>query len=257
MSVISLINNKGGVGKTTTAVHLASGLRRLGQRVLLIDLDAQASASLSLGCERENLEPSIAAMLYRDIDPKEVIREAPGADIDLITGSERLQSADVRLAGELGREKILADVLEGIKPRYDLVILDCPPSLALLPVNAIVASKWFVVPVEPHYLALEGLGSMLDTVQSIRQEIGTAAELLGIVITRADFRAKATEQAIEMLREEHGDTMFDTVVRGNVRVSEASSFGTTVFDHAPNSTGASAYRKLTQEVFDRVQTKTS
>lgn len=256
MSILSLINNKGGVGKTTTAVHLADGLQHQGAKVLLVDLDAQASASLSLGCEREDLEPSIATMLYQDPEPREVIRRAPGAEIDLITGSEQLQSADVRLAGELGRERILDDLLRSIRSSYDVIILDCPPSLALLPVNAIVASDWFIVPVEPHYLALEGVGSMLDTVQSIRQEIGEAATLLGVVVTRADFRAKATKQAIEMLHEEHGDTMFDTVVRGNVRVSEATSFGTTVFEHAPNSTGAEAYRNLTKEVLDRLNSKT-
>lgn len=256
MSTLALINNKGGVGKTTTAVHLAEGLSRQGKDVLLVDLDAQASASLSLGCEREGLEPSIATLLYQDIDPREAVRPAPGATIDLITGSEQLQNADIRLAGELGRERILADILEGIETYYDVVILDCPPSLALLPVNAIVASDWFIVPVEPHYLALEGVGSMLDTVQSIRQEIGEAAGLLGIVVTRADFRAKATKQAIEMLREEHGETVFGTVVRGNVRVSEATSFGTTVFEHATNSTGAEAYRKLTEEVANRLNEKT-
>lgn len=256
MSTLALINNKGGVGKTTTAVHLAEGLSRQGEEVLLADLDAQASASLSLGCEREELEPSVATLLYQDIDPEEVIRKAPGADLDLITGSEKLQSADIRLAGELGRERILADTLQDVESAYDVIILDCPPSLALLPVNAIVASDWFIVPVEPHYLALEGVGSMLDTVQSIRTEIGEAAELLGVVVTRADFRAKATEQAIEMLRKEHGDTMFDSIVRGNVRVSEATSFGTTVFEHAPKSTGAKAYRSLTQEVISRLNGKT-
>jgi len=255
MSTLALINNKGGVGKTTTAVHLAGGLSREGKDVLLIDLDAQASASLSLGCERGELEPSVASLLYQNINPEEVIRKAPGADLDIITGSEKLQSADIRLAGELGREKILDDILQDIEPHYDVIILDCPPSLALLPVNAIVASDWFIVPVEPHYLALEGVGSMLDTVQSIRQEIGEAAELLGVVVTRADFRAKATEQAIEMLREEHGSTMFETVVRGNVRVSEATSFGTTVFEHAPNSTGAEAYQDLTEEVMNRLNGK--
>ena len=255
MSTLALINNKGGVGKTTTAVHLAEGLNRQGEKVLLVDLDAQASASLSLGCERGELEPSVASLLYQDMDPDEVIRKAPGADLDLVTGSEKLQNADIRLAGELGRERILADILEDVESHYDVIILDCPPSLALLPVNAIVASDWFIVPVEPHYLALEGVGSMLDTVQSIREEIGEAAELLGVVVTRADFRAKATEQAIEMLREEHGDTMFDTVVRGNVRVSEATSFGTTVFEHAPSSTGAEAYRSLTREVVSRLNGK--
>jgi chromosome partitioning protein len=255
MSALALINNKGGVGKTTTAVHLAEGLSRQGEKVLLVDLDAQASASLSLGCDRRELEPSVANLLYQDIAPDEVIRKAPGAELDLVTGSEKLQSADIRLAGELGRERILASILEDIEPHYDTIILDCPPSLALLPVNAIVASDWFIVPVEPHYLALEGVGSMLDTVQSIQKEIGEAAKLLGVVVTRADFRAKATEQAIDMLREEHGDTMFDTVVRGNVRVSEATSFGTTVFEHAPNSTGAEAYRNLTQEVVSRLNGK--
>lgn len=256
MSTLALINNKGGVGKTTTAVHLAGGLSRQGKDVLLIDLDAQASASLSLGCERGELEPSVATLLYREVSPEEVIRRAPGADLDIITGSEKLQSADIRLAGEYGREKILADVLEKLEPNYDMVILDCPPSLALLPVNAIVAADWFIIPVEPHYLALEGVGSMLDTVHSIRQQIGDAAELLGIVVTRADFRAKATEQAIEMLREEHGDKVFETVVRGNVRVAEATSFGTTVFEHAPSSTGAEAYQSLTKEVMSRINGKT-
>ncbi|MCS3645404.1 chromosome partitioning protein [Salinibacter ruber] len=252
MGRIALINNKGGVGKTTTATHLADGFVREGRDALLVDLDAQASASLSLGCEREDLEPSIATCLYEEISVEKVIRTPPGSDVDLITGSARLQNADVRLAGELGRERILQEVLKEVDSQYDHVILDCPPSLSLIPINAIVASDWLVVPVEPHYLALEGVGSMLDTVESIKKEIGDSARLLGIVVTRADFRAKATKQAIEMLRREHGDTIFDTVVRGNVRVSEASSYGTTVFNHSPNSTGAEAYHKLTKEVLNRL-----
>jgi chromosome partitioning protein len=252
MGRIALINNKGGVGKTTTATHLADGFVREGRDALLVDLDAQASASLSLGCEREDLEPSIATCLYEEISAEKVIRTPPGSDVDLITGSARLQNADVRLAGELGRERILQEVLKEVDSQYDHVILDCPPSLSLIPINAIVASDWLVVPVEPHYLALEGVGSMLDTVESIKKEIGDSARLLGIVVTRADFRAKATKQAIEMLRREHGDTIFDTVVRGNVRVSEASSYGTTVFNHSPNSTGAEAYHKLTKEVLNRL-----
>ena len=252
MSKIALINNKGGVGKTTTATHLADGLVQKGRKVLLVDLDAQASASLSLGCEREDLEPSIATCLYEETSTDEVIQTPSGSDMDLITGSAQLQNADVRLAGELGRERVLQEVLEEVQPQYDHIILDCPPSLSLIPINAIVASDWLVIPVEPHYLALEGVGSILDTVESVKQEIGDSARLLGIVVTRADFRAKATEQAINMLRKEHGDIIFDTVVRGNVRVSEAASYGTTVFEHSPNSTGAEAYRNLTEEVVSRL-----
>lgn len=252
MNKIALINNKGGVGKTTTATHLADGLTREEKDVLLVDLDAQASASLSLGCERGELEPSIATCLYEGIPTQEAVRTPPGSDMDLITGSDQLQNADVRLARELGRERILQEVLEEIEPQYDYIILDCPPSLSLIPINAIVASDWLVVPVEPHYLALEGVGSMLDTVESIKKEIGDSARLLGLVVTRADFRAKATEQAVEMLRQEHGKMMFDTVVRGNVRVSEAASYGTTVFEHSPTSTGAEAYRNLTRELLDRL-----
>lgn len=252
MSVLALINNKGGVGKTTTAIHLADGASRQGEDVLLVDLDAQASASLALGCERDNLEPSIGTVLYEGVAAGEAIRKAPGADIDLLTGSESLKNADVRLAGEYGREQLLDDALSPLRDDYDLIFLDCPPSLSLLPVNAIVAAEYFIVPVEPHYLALEGIGSLLDTIDSVRQGIGTAAELLGVVVTRADFRAKATEQIVDLLREEHGEAVFDSIVRGNVRVSEATSFGVTVFEHAPGSTGANAYRTLSQEVLDRL-----
>lgn len=256
MSTLALINNKGGVGKTTTAVHLADGLARTGARVLLVDLDAQASASLALGVEREDLEPSIATALYDDQPIGTVTREAPGADVDLVPGSESLKSADIRLAQEYGRERLLQRLLEPAAERYDHVVLDCPPSLSLLPINSIVAADWFLVPVEPHYLSLEGVGSLLDTVEDVRTGIGEAAELLGLVVTRADFRAKATQQVIDLLREEHGEAVFDTVIRGNVRLSEATSFGVSVFEHAPQSTGADGYRSLTDEVLERLSART-
>lgn len=252
MSILALINNKGGVGKTTTALHLADGASRNGHDVLLVDLDAQASASLALGCDRNDLAPSTGTVLYDGVPAADAVREAPGADVDLLTGSESLKNADVRLASAYGRERLLDEALSPLADQYDLIVLDCPPSLSLLPVNAIVASDYFIVPVEPHYLALEGIGSLLETVDEVRNGIGTAADLLGMVITRADFRAKATEQIIDLLREEHGEAVFDSVVRGNVRISEATSFGVTVFEHAPNSPGAEAYQALTTEVLDRL-----
>lgn len=252
MSVIALINNKGGVGKTTTAVHLAAGMAEAGKEVLIVDLDAQASASLALGVDRDEQEPSIATALYEDEPIHNVIRRAPGASVDLVTGSESLRAVDIRLADTLGRERLLERVLSPVEASYDAIILDCPPSLSLLPINAIVYADWFIVPVEPHYLSLEGLGSLLDTVGEVRDAIGEAAELLGIVATRADYRAKATTQVMDVLRTEHGDSVFETVIRGNVRLSEATSFGVSVFDHAPDSSGATAYRSFTEEVVARL-----
>ena len=252
MSVLALINNKGGVGKTTTAVHLAAGLAERGRRVLLVDLDAQASASLALGVDRDDLEPSIATALFDDASLTDVARPAPGADVDLVTGSESLKSADIRLSQEWGRERLVERLVDPVRNAYDLILLDCPPSLSLLPINALVASDGYIVPVEPHYLSLEGVGSLLDTVADVRDGIGDVAELVGIVVTRADFRATATQQVVDLLREEHGDAVFDTVVRGNVRLSEAASYGVPVFDHAPSSTGADAYEALTDEVLARL-----
>lgn len=247
---VSLINNKGGVGKSTTAIHLADGCRREGKDVLLVDLDAQGSASLALGCD--DMEPSIGTVLYDGADPNDVIRTPPGSQIDLVTGSPSLKNADIRLSQEYGREQLLADALEPIEDQYDVIFLDCPPSLSLLPVNAVVASEYFLVPVEPEYLALEGIGSLLDTIHEIREGIGTAAQLLGIVVAQADFRANSTKQIIELLREEHGATVFGTVVRGNVRISEAASYGIPVYEHAPSSTGARAYEELTKEFLHRL-----
>lgn len=252
MSVLALINNKGGVGKTTTAVHLAAGMAERERRVLLVDLDAQASASLALGVDRDDLEPSIATALFDDASLSDVARPAPGADVDLVTGSESLKSADIRLSQEWGRERLVERLVDPVRSAYDVVILDCPPSLSLLPINALVGSDWYIIPVEPHYLSLEGVGSLLDTVGDVRDGIGDVADLLGIAVTRADFRAKATQQVIDLLREEHGDLVFGTVVRGNVRLAEAASYGVPVFEHAPSSTGAEAYEALTDEVLDRL-----
>lgn len=248
--VISLINNKGGVGKSTTAIHLADGCQREGKNVLLVDLDAQGSASLALGCDE--MEPSIGTVLYDGADPSDVVRTPPGSRIDLITGSPSLKDADIRLSQEYGRERLLSDALKPVEDQYDVIFLDCPPSLSLLPVNAIVASEYFLIPVEPEYLALEGVGSLLDTVHEIREGIGTASELLGILVVQADFRANSTEQIIEILREEHGAAVFSTVIRGNVRISEAASYGVPVYEHAPSSTGAQAYDKLTEEFLQRL-----
>ena len=251
MAVISLINNKGGVGKTTTAVNLAAGVARKGKSVLLVDLDAQASASLSLGLSHGQLEPSTADVLLDGLDVTEARSELTEG-ISLLPGSPDLKDTDINLAAQYGREKKLQRALGDARKDYDMILLDCPPSFSLLPVNALVAADYFLVPVTPQYLSLEGVGNLLDTVDEIRDGIGSVASVLGIVITQADYRSTATKEVVEVLRDRYGRRVFETEVRVNVRLSEAPSYGQSIFEYAPTSTGAEAYEHLTEELLRRL-----
>jgi chromosome partitioning protein len=265
MHVLALINNKGGVGKTTTAVSLAAAWAASGHRVLLIDLDGQGSASLAVGLERSELRSGAAGLLYDGVTVGEVAlpvaakRLASPADnvqgtLDIVPGPESLRAADLRLGGEIGRERILRQSLrqEGVLKAYDAVILDCPPALGILAANALCASDGFLVPVRPHYLALEGLGSVLDAADLVRTRLNADAKLTGIVVTQADFRSNATADVINVLQEEHGGDVLSTIVRVNVRLAEAPSYGRSIFAHAPSSHGAEAYRALADEVWERI-----
>jgi len=251
--IISLINNKGGVGKTTTAVNLAAGLIGKNRRILLIDLDSQGSASLSLGIARHDLPPSSANVLLNRVPIQTVIRKTTIKGLDLITGSMDLANADLSLSDVNGREKQLKSAIETIRNNYDFIIMDCPPSLSLLPINALVATDAYIIPVTPQYLALEGLANLMDVVEKIRQGIGTTAILLGIVLTLVDYRVRATKEIIDMLRGHYGHQIFKTEIRINVRLSEAPSFGKTIFDYDKTSTGAESYRNLAIEVTQRCQ----
>ena len=251
--IISLINNKGGVGKTTTAVNLAAGLVGKNRRILLIDLDSQGSASLSLGIARQDLSPSSSDVLLNRVPIQTVIRKTAIKGLDLLTGSMDLANADLSLSDVNGREKQLRSAIEPIRNDYDFIIMDCPPSLSLLPINALVATDAYIIPVTPQYLALEGLANLMDVVEKIRQGIGTTAILLGIVLTLVDYRVRATKEIIDMLRGHYDRQIFKTEIRVNVRLSEAPSFGKTIFDYDKTSTGAESYRNLAIEVTQRCQ----
>jgi len=251
---LALVNNKGGVGKTTTAVNLAAGFAAGGRKVLLADLDAQGSASLSLGLSRADLQPGTAEVILSDHPVRDAIRPSYIAGLDVLPGSLGLASADLVLSDVKGREAILKTVLSPIRSDYFFMVLDCPPSLGLLSVNALVASDFFLIPVTPDYLSLEGLINFLDAVERIRAGIGKTGDLLGIVLTLADHRLNVTEEISRMIRRHYGKTVFRTEVRGNVRLKEAPSFGKTIFDYAARSSGAEAYWKLTKEVLSRLGT---
>lgn len=246
--VLALVNNKGGVGRTTTAVNLSAGLANRNHQILLVDLDSQGSASLSLGVNRADLKPSSADVLLGGMSIQRAIRPTTIKGLDLLTGSMELANADLVLGDARGREMRLKNALNPIREEYDFIILDCPPSLSLLPINALVAADTYLVPVTPHYLALEGLVNLMEAVERVRQGMGTASLQLGLVLTMVDYRNRATREIVDIIRGHYKRQVFKTEIRINVRLAEAPSFGKSIFDYAPSSTGAAAYRRLVTEV---------
>jgi len=252
MKTLAVLNNKGGVGKTTSAVNLAAGLAAEGKRVLLVDLDAQGSASLSLGLSRADLVPGTAEVILEGLPVREAIKGTSIKSLDILSGSMGLASADLGLADVNGREKVLKTALSPMEKLYDVSVLDCPPSLGLLTVNALTVADHFIIPATADYLALEGLVNLMAAVDRIKAGIGKIAEPLGILLTLCDYRLNVTNEIKGMIRQHYGDLVFDTEIPTNVRVKEAPSFGKSIFDYDARSTGAAAYRALTKEVLRRV-----
>lgn len=251
--IISLVNNKGGVGKTTSAVNLAAGLADRQVPVLLVDLDSQASCSLSLGVPREALNPCVGDALFSNTPIEKIIHSTDVPGLELVAGGMVLANTDLLLGQAEGRESRLREVLESIADRYAFIILDCPPSLSLLSVNALVASDAHILPVVPHYLALEGLVNLLISLKRIEENIGTTSSLLGILLTVVDYRVKVTTTMVEMIRKQYGSQVFKTEVPVNIRLAEAPSFGKSIFDYDRSSTGAGAYARFCEEVKTRTR----
>jgi chromosome partitioning protein len=250
--IVPVINNKGGVGKTTTAVNVSAGLARRGRNVLLVDLDSQGSASVSLGVDQEDLAPSSAEVLFGEVPIQEAIRPTGRENLDLLTGSLDLANADVRLEDREGGHYRLAEVLAEVEERYDQILVDCAPSTSILSVNALVTADAFIVPVSPTYLALEGVVSLGKTVRRVRRGIGEAAPILGVLLTMVNRDYHETDDAIEQIRNHYGGKVFDTEIRRDPKLEEAPSQNQDIFQHAPESPGAKDYERLLDEVVDRL-----
>lgn len=251
--ITAVTSRKGGVSKTTTAVNLSAALAGIGKRVLLVDLDSQASASLSLGVPRSALFPCIADILLGARPAVDTIRSTATLGLDLITASVDVQSFDREIGNRPNREFALKTALEPVLPRYDFVILDCPPHHSLMSLNALVAADNFLVPIVPHYLAATSLEPLLWAAERLPATYGVRPRLLGIVLTQVDYRTKIARTNVLEIRERFGASVFAVEIRTNVRLAEAPALGKTIFEHDPQSIGAKAYKLLAAEMLMRAQ----
>jgi chromosome partitioning protein len=255
MHVIALANQKGGVGKTTTAVNLAGELARRNQRVLLIDCDPQGNATTSLGIAKRDLKATMYEVLMGLFSAKEVIRSTGRPGYDIIPASEHLAGAMVELTTVEEREWQLAHAIRPLEGMYDWILLDCPPSLGLLTLNALCAAGHVLIPLQCEYLALEGLAQLKGTIDRVHEHLNSRLSIIGVVMTMYDGRTNLAQQVVEEVRRHFPHRIFNTLIPRSVRVSEAPSYGQLIFEYDPQSRAAQSYSTLADEVFRRLAEK--
>ena len=248
--VLAISNQKGGVGKTTTSINLSAALARAGKKVLVVDLDPQGNASSGLGYPRSEVAAGIYDVMMEEKD-FDSVRVPAGQRLELLPATRDLVGAELELIDVEGRERQLRKVLGGIRERYDYVVIDCPPSLGLLTLNALTAADAVIIPVQAEYYAMEGLSELLRTIAMVRQKLNPDLARDGIVLTMTDVRNNLSRQVEQNLRETLGTEVFNTVVPRNVRLGEAPSFGKSIVDYEPKSIGSKAYLALADELIAR------
>lgn len=247
-SIIAVVNQKGGVGKTTTSMNLAAALADQGKFVLLVDVDPQGNATSGLGFSRSDLQHGLYEALARQKRIHDVVQNTAHEGLRLVPATQNLAGASIELVDVERREHQLADLLEEVKHAYDYVIIDCPPSLGLLTVNSLVAADEILIPVQAEYYALEGLGQLLQTIALVQEHLKPELTILGAVITMFDKRTKLSEDVMDELYKYFPDSIFRSVIPRTVRLAEAPSFGKSIFHYEPSGKGAKAYERLAEEV---------
>lgn len=252
---IAVVNQKGGVGKTTTAINLGAALAEIGLRTLVIDLDPQGNASTGLGVDANNRRHTSYDLLSGEVTPAAIIQRTDAPDLDIIPSTVDLSSADIELVAHETRSFLLRDALRDL-PRddssYDFILIDCPPSLNILTVNALVAANSVIVPLQSEFFALEGLSQLLLTIRDVRETANAQLRIDGVLMTMHDKRNRLANQVEADARDTLGELVFETVVPRNVRLSEAPSYAVSALDYDPTSTGSRSYRALALELLARL-----
>ncbi|UMZ75178.1 ParA family protein [Natranaerofaba carboxydovora] len=246
--IYSVTNQKGGVGKTTTAVNLSACLAKLGNKVLLVDIDPQGNSTSGVGIDKEKLESCIYDALINDKPIDEVMIQTQVENLDLVPATIQLAGAEIELVPTISREVKFREVIRDIKEDYDYIIIDCPPSLGLLTINALTASTSVIIPIQCEYYALEGLTQLLNTLKLVQQHLNTALEIEGVLLTMYDTRTKLSTQVVDEVKNYFKEKVYKTIIPRNVRLSEAPSYGKPIIFYDDKSKGAEVYNELSKEV---------
>ena len=249
--ILAIINQKGGVGKSTTAVNLAAALGAAGKEVLLVDLDPQGNATSGYGIDKRDIGQCVYNVLLGETPVEDVILANVGKGVDVLPSTISLAGAEVELVNEMARENRLKNALGSLRGRYDYILIDCPPSLGLLTINALVAADKLLIPIQCEFYALEGVTKLLDSMKRVKSVLNPSLDIYGIVLTMYDSRTNLSKQVVDEVRSFFGNTVFKTLIPRTVKLSEAPSYGQPIIEYAPENKGTEAYNELAQEVIQR------
>lgn len=249
--VIAIINQKGGVGKSTTAVNLAAALGENNKKVLLVDFDPQGNSTSGFGIEKEELSQCIYDALLNDVPVEDLIHDTDSKKVYVVPATIQLAGAEIELVSAMARETRLKELLAPVRDEFDFIFIDCPPSLGLLTINALTAADSVLIPIQCEYYALEGVTKLLESMRMVKSRINKDLDTFGVLMTMYDSRTSLSNQVVDEVRNYFGDKTFKTLIPRTVKLSEAPSFGMPVIEYAPNNKGAKAYRELAKEVMKR------
>lgn len=251
LHTIAIINQKGGVGKSTTTVNLAAALGKQGRKVLIVDFDPQGNSTSGIGVDKEGLSQCIYDALLHDVPAENLIHDTVSERVYIIPATIQLAGAEIELVSAMARETRLKDLLEPVKDEFDFIFIDCPPSLGLLTINALAAADSVLIPIQCEYYALEGVTKLLESMRMVKGRINKDLDTYGVLMTMYDSRTSLSNQVVEEVQNYFGDIAFKTCIPRSVKVSEAPSYGMPVIEYAPSNKGARAYMDLAKEVIRR------